>query len=329
MLLVYSSGWTQEQITELPEGEFSPDLEQVEDYELGIPVYDGYSSFVPTPMIRKDESGNPVKGKKEDYYSNGFILHKGKYADGVLTSFTNYYVNGSKERQFKGKKEGEGELACFYINGHYRSVSTFYNFNEVGSETYYNNGVLKKKVVLEEETLVPTLIVTKNNENTVMTKVELIDEDSLIYEKEVYRVNGDRMAYGRMVMNETTGDIVNDGPYYTFDQKGNFTSEVIYANGNVTEVKLEERPEAEQEYFSYETPVEVAENTEHTENDSDEEFVEKSSAIIPTDYVRFDLDQDDFISNKEVDFAVSEFFEDDSITLSQINGLVNYFFEQD
>lgn len=312
-------------ITELPDGEFKPDLEEIEDYEKGIELYDQYSLIVEVPKTRKDAGGLLVKGKVEDYYSNGFLLHKGTYADGVLKSFTNYYVNSSKERKFKGKKPGEGELQCYYINGDYRSVMNYYNYNVVGSEIYYNNGVLKRKEVLDKETLIPTLIVTKNNENTVMSKVALIQTDSLIYEKEVFMVSGHRTGYGRMVMDTITGDIVNEGPYYTFDKDGNFTSEVFYEGGNVSSIKFDERSEPEKKYFSY-TPPAVSNNDT---GESNTKSVELTSSVIPELYIRFDKNQDDFISNKEVDLAVSEFFEDDSITLDQINGLVNYFFEQD
>jgi hypothetical protein len=317
----------QELITELPDGEFSPELEAIEDYNVGIVVYDQYSIYQQEPKVRKDANGEPVKGKWEDYYSNGFILHKGSYSGGVLKSFTNYYVNGAKERKFKGKSEGEGELYCFFINGYYRSVAKFENFKQYESESYYNNGVLKRKEVLDKETLLPQLIVTKNNDNTVMTKVSIIDADSLIYEKEVFQVNGKRMAMGRMVMDTLSGDIINEGPYYTFDMDGNLSSEVLYADGNVSEIKFDERPKPEKKYFTYDPPEIIAAST--TDSGAGEKSGERTSEVIPERYVRFDKNADDFISNREVDMAVSEFFEDDSITLDQINGLVNYFFEQD
>lgn len=317
----------QTKISELPAGEFAPEPEEIEDYSIGIAIYDQYSLVEKSPKIRKDASGNIVNGKVEDFYANGFILHKGTYSNGVLKTYDNYYVNGSKERKFKGKKEGEGELESYYLNGYIRSLHEYYNYKVVGSEVYYNNGVLKRKEELDKETLVPNLIVVKNNENTVMSKVVLIDKDSLIYEKEVYKVNGYRMAYGRMILDQKTGEIINDGPYYTFDSEGNFTSEVIYSDGNVKEIKLEERSEAEREYFSY-VQSEAVLTEVPDEIGSEKTSVEKST-IIPSDYIRFDKDNDDFISNREVDNAVSEFFEDDSITLEQINGLVNYFFEQD
>lgn len=314
-------------ISELPNGVFALEPEEIEDYSIGITIYDQYCLINQYPKIRRDASGSSINGKMDDYYTNGILLHNGVYSNGVLKSFTNYYVNGSKERKFKGKKEGEGELECYFLNGYIRSLKVYYNYNIIGSEVYYNNGVLKKKEVLDKESLIPTLMVTKNNENTVMSKLALIDKDSLIYEKEVFQVNGHRMAYGRMILDQTSGEIINDGPYYTFDPAGNFTSEVVYAGGNVKEIVLEERSDAEKEYFSYEPPIETASNPDEPKEELKK--VSSSSTIIPDVYIRFDKDHDDFISNKEVDYAVSEFFEDDSITLDQINGLVNYFFEQD
>ncbi|CAG5084156.1 hypothetical protein [Parvicella tangerina] len=320
----------QDFITQLPEGTFSPEPEEVEDYVEGITIYDLYSSYQQQPLIRNIENGAPAKGKIEDFYSNGFILHKGNYDDGVLTSFTNYYVNGAKERKFKGKKQGEGSLICYFINGYVKEVKNFNDYNVIESENYYNNGVLKEKIVLDEETLIPTLKVTKNNENTIITKIELIDADSLIYSKEVNRVGGGKMAYGRMVLDTNSGVIINEGPYYTYDRDGELTSEVIYAGGNVKEIKMEDREEAAIAYFSYEPGEDnTASSDGVNESFPDEGFEAKNATIIPENFVRFDKDQDAFISNKELDYAVNEFFEDESITLTQINGLVNFFFDQD
>lgn len=324
--------WSQHLITSLPEGVFSPDVEEVEDYKTGIVLYDQYTLTQKKPSVRKGEGGVPMSGKQEDYYSNGFLLHKGSYKDGVLKSFTNYYVNGSKERQFKGKHPGEGVISCYYINGYYRSIDTYENFRIIEQETYYNNGVLKTKEVRDTETLIPTLILEKNNENTIITRIEMIDPDSLIYEKEITRVDGERLAYGRMVLDTTSGEIINEGPYYTYGRNGEMTSEVLYAKGNVLSVMSDDRPEDEREYFSYETSPEVVQSDQYasgTNKHGNADKPKSGSSLIPHDFIRFDRNNDDFISNKEVDLAVSDFFEDDSISLDQINGLVNFFFEQD
>lgn len=327
--------WSQHLITSLPNGAFSPEVEEVEDYKTGITLYDKYTLTQKSPSVRKDEGGIPMSGKQEDYYSNGFLLHKGSYNDGVLKSFTNYYVNGSKERQFKGKKPGEGIISCYYINGYYRTIDTYDNYTIVEQETYYNNGVLKTKEVRDRETLIPTLILEKNNENTVITRIEMIDPDSLLYEKEITRVDGERLAYGRMILDTTTGEIINEGPYYTYDKEGKVISEVLYEMGNVSMVLTDDRPEDEREYFSYETTSIVAQSggtvsgTDEQGSSGMSDNPKAGSSLIPHDFIRFDRNNDDFISNKEVDRAVSDFFEDDSISLDQINGLVNFFFEQD
>lgn len=323
----------QKLLSSIPDGIFSPEAEQVEDYDNGIEIYDQYCIHNGLPKIRKESSGIPINGKVEDFYSNGFILHKGSYSGGVLKSFTNYYVNGSKEREYKGKKPGEGKLECFFLNGYFRALYEYEDFNLVQKETYYNNGVLEKQEEWDLETMVPTLVVTKNREGTLNTTVQLIDKDSLIYVKEVTLSNGQRKEYGRMILYSSTGDIINDGPYYTYNGTGTQSSKVIYKNGNVGKIVEEKRPERKQEYYSYELPEEdlVSENsTERNDGmNTNKSSQAESEGNIPTVYVRFDRDNDDFISNKEVDMAVSEFFEDDSISLEQINGLVNFFFEQD
>lgn len=322
--------WTQNLITTLPDGIFSPEAEQVEDYEKGIVIYDQYCIHNGLPMIRKESSGLPVNGKIEDLYSSGFTLHKGAYVDGVLKSFTNYYVNGAKERQYKGKKPGEGKLECYFLNGYYRSLYEYKDFKLVEKETYYDNGVLEKQEEWDEETMVPTLVVTKNKDGTLVTTVQLIDKDSLIYVKDVTLASGERMEYGRMILYPSTGDIINDGPYYTYNRTGSQSSKVIYATGNVDKIVEEKRPERKQQYYSYELPPEdIADNSSETNEGENNTKAVTTEGAVPQKFVRFDMDGDDFISNREVDMAVSEFFEDDSITLDQINSLVNFFFEQD
>lgn len=325
--------WSQKLLTSLPDGIFSPNQEQVEDLERGILIYDQYCIHNTLPMIRKESSGVPFIGKIEDLYSNGFLLHKGTYSNGIIKSFTNYYVNGAKERVYKGKKVGEGKLECYFLNGYVRSLYVYKNFNLIEKETYYENGVLKSQEEWDVETMAPTLVVNKNREGTMITTVQLIDKDSMIYVKDVTLTSGERLEYGRMILYPSTGDIINDGPYYTYHRTGSESSKVIYKNGNVDKIVEEKRPDRKIEYYSYELPEsEVVDNSSSSgegQGSGEIKLASSQEGAVPQKFVRFDMDNDDFISNKEVDMAVSEFFEDDSITLDQINSLVNFFFEQD
>ncbi len=306
-------------ITEIPSTDvFSPDFEEVESMEYGIILYDQYANFNPEPKIRKKANGEPVNGKVEDLSSNNLLIHKGYYQDGKLRGYTNYFPNESTEREYKYKADGVGDLYVFFLNGYTRSVQKYYNFAVYHWEDYYDNGQLAYVESKGKKTGIPELIQENNYQGVTVKKIEISDNKNLKYIQTITLGNGKLSEQGELVYIEEIQDFRKDGRWVTYDKTEQVTSEIVYQKGEFKEVISDIRPDSEKTYLNV---------VENTTNESEVETEVKSS--IPSNIARFDQDNNNEITSKEIDMAVNEFFEDDSITRAQINELVNFFFEQD
>lgn len=330
----YVLGYSQTLITKIPATSvFNPTSEEVESPKEGIIIYDQYCSFNESPSVRYDGQKAVLNGKKTDNYSNGLILHSGDYQNGILNSFTNYYQNGSIERKYKSKGSGTGELECFYLNGYYRSLKKLIDFKVYELEEYYDNGVLAHTEVKDKKSFYPTTIVDQSYSGQVINTIEISDKKALMYIQTIFLPNGKKIEEGELKYLPETDEFIHEGVWITYDKKEQQSSHVIYENGNVKEIVEEKRPTEEVVYYSYEKSA-VAAITENvsvanSNNNSSGQNSGDISSTVPERIRRFDKNSDNFISNKEVDMAVSDFFEDDTITKDQINELVNFFFEQE
>ena len=311
-------------ISEIPAGSvFTPDFNQVESEEFGIVLYDQYANFNIDPKVRRGLDA-PIEGKVEDFRTNNLLIHKGFYKEGKLRAYTNYFQNESIEREYKYKADGVGDLFVYYLNGYTRSVQKYYNYLPYHWEDYYDNGVLAYVETKNIKTQIPELIQENNYQGKTISIIEISDNKSLKYLKTIYYPNGKMSEQGELTYIEEIQDFRKDGRYVTYNTKEQITSELVYQRGTFQEVITDNRPDSEKDYLS--NVVATAESSEETQ---EVKSATLPSSKIPSNIIRFDKDQNDEISNKEIDMAVNEFFEDDSITKDQINQLVNYFFEQD
>ncbi len=322
LLLVFVTNFSifaQEEILEIPNtNEFKPQLEHIESKEYGIHLYDQYATFHKEPLIRKDANGNPITAKQEDFFSEGTTLHKGIYLDGKLRSYTNFFPNGNFERNYKYKTDGTGELQVFFNNGYYRSIQKYANFNAYLWEDYYENGKLAYIEKRNKKSNVPELIQENDYKGNTISLIEISDSKKLIFIKTVYFPNGKLAEQGNLVYSKELQDFRKDGTYFTYNTLGKPTSEVVYQMGMMKEVVLDNRPDEEKDYLKI--------SNEEVTTISNEQ---KENSKVPEAMQRFDRDQNDEISSKEMDLAVNDFFEDDSISLELLNALVNFFFDQE
>ena len=313
------SFFAQELITEIPQtNEFKPEIELVESKEYGINIYDQYATFLKEPKIRKDANGNPITANQIDYFTDGTTLHKGIYLEGKLKSYTNFFPNGAFERNYKYKADGAGELQVFFKNGYYRSIQNYHNFNAYLWEDYYENGKLAFIEKRNKKSNVPELIKENDYKGNTISLIEIADNKKLLFIKTVYYPNGKIAEQGNLVYNIELKDFRKEGAYFTYNTLGKVTSEIIYQMGVMQEVKVDTRPDEEKDYLKTPNEDVVAKSNEHSEN-----------IKVPFAMQRFDRDQNDEISSKEMDWAVNDFFEDDTISLELLNSLVNFFFDQE
>lgn len=331
----FSTGNAQNVLKEIPETDvFSPESEEVEDPRKGIEIYDQYCWFNERPGYRENSAGS-ITGKVEDHYASGNILHEGTYSEGRLASFTNYFENGSVERKFKFKSEGSGDLMVNYLNGYQRKIAKYADFRVYFLQEYYDNGVMAHGEERDKKTFLPKYIVDKSYDDKVVSQIDVSDPKTFTFVQTIYSANGKKLEEGELRYLMESDEFIHEGIWFTYNMNEVVTSEVNYKAGNVSEVIKESRREDEKVYYEYDWENQVAGTSQAEENEGETAISEtksttaSSESSIPEELIRFDKNNDNFISNQEVDGAVSEFFEDDSITKEMINRLVNYFFEQE
>jgi len=123
---------------------FHYDLEEVEDPDEGIVLYDQYCPGLANKVkLRKDIFKHVAHKEQVDYYNNGKLLHKGHYEDGSLIKFKNYYPNDQLERELKVKNGKPKLFTSYYIFGEIRERKVFDDGILMLHEKYHYSGKLK------------------------------------------------------------------------------------------------------------------------------------------------------------------------------------------
>ncbi len=284
---------------------FHYDLEEVEDPDEGIVLFDQYCPGLANKVkLRKDIFKHVAHKEQVDYYNNGKLLHKGQYEDGSLIKFKNYYPNDQLERELKVKNGKPKLFTSYYIFGEIRERKVFDDGILMLHEKYHYSGRLKYLMEISELGYLQ-IEQWNNGDGYPLRYTELIDVDSLIYEIAEMYPSGTIKKKGNYLYDPVTETYCNHGNYVAYSETGTMTADIFYQYDQIIEAALAERSETEID-------------------------VQMNMSGVPAEYLAFDLDNNGEISKREIDEAVNAFFEDDStLKLSQIDGLVNYFFEQD
>ncbi|HAE29844.1 MAG TPA: hypothetical protein DCF89_01910 [Flavobacteriales bacterium] len=284
---------------------FQYDLEELEDPEEGIVIYDQYCPGLTNKYkLRKDIFKHLAHKEHVDYYNNGKVLHKGIYEDGSLIKFKNYYPNDQLERELKVKKGKPKSFESYYLFGEIRERKVFDDGILMSHEKYLYSGKLSYLMEISE---IGYLKIEQwnNDEGFPLKYVELKDVDSLKYEIAEMYPDGTLKKIGRYLYDPITNTYCNHGIFVTYNETGTKLSELVYQYDQLVKELLAEKSSTEVD-------------------------VQANMSAVPAEYLVFDLDNNGEITKGEIDEAVNSFFEEDStLKVSQINGLVNYFFEQD
>lgn len=284
---------------------FQYDLEEVEDADDGIVIYDQYCpGLMGQVKLRKDVFNHLADKNQVDYYSNGKVLHRGVYEEGSLLKYRNYYPNDQLERELKVKSGKPKLFISYYIFGEIRERKVFDDGFIMLHEKYHYSG--KLKYLMEIADVGYLKIEQWNDEDGFPLKYsELIDEDSLIYEIAENYPSGTIKNKRHYIYDPKTETYCNHGHFVAYTETGAKSADLTYQFDQLVGVVLAEKSKTE---------TEVASNM----------------STVPAAYLAFDLDNNGEITKGEIDEAVNSFFDEDStLKVSQINGLVNFFFEQD
>lgn len=209
------------------------DLKNIYDSTYGIQLFDQYNATLGGDSLRKSIEGYMCNGWVQDHYSNGALLHKGFYADGVLTIYTNYYPDGQIERAFKSITERKSEMKKYFPNGKIRSEVEYFDGSAISYHDYYDNGnpsYIEEYDKKHERLLQRSSYYLSGKPMSVF--VPISDKKPIRYSHKEYFPGGDQVKEEyEMVYSDDALDYVKDGEDKVYDEKGNLVSDIQYVDG--------------------------------------------------------------------------------------------------
>lgn len=209
-------------------------LAEVYDSTYGIQYFDKYCPAMGGDSVRKTMQGYAASGWMEDHYTAGGTIHKGFYANGQLTIYTNFYPNGVMEREYKVVTERKTELKKYYQNGKMKSDVQYYNGNSTLWQDYFDNGQVQyyEEYDKNHERLIQRNSYYRDGKPESLFQ-PITDKKPIRYEKKEYYENGQLKEDQQLLYSSDDLDFVKDGEDKQYDEKGTLTSDVVYVLGTL------------------------------------------------------------------------------------------------
>lgn len=210
------------------------ELKDVYDSTYGIQYFDKFCPAMGGDSSRKSPQGYAASGWVEDHYTNGALIHRGFYANGQLTIYTNYYPSGGVERDYKLVTERKTELKKFFPNGKMKSDVEYLDGNSITWHDFYDNGQISyvEEYDKKHERLMQRCSYYRDGKPQSLFQPEG-DKKPYRYAKKEYFPNGELKESQEMLYSSDALDFVKDGEDKVFDEKGALVSDVVYATGEV------------------------------------------------------------------------------------------------
>ncbi len=221
---------------------FSGQVQHAKTYELrnmydstyGIQYFDKFCPAMGGDSTRMSMQGYAASGWMEDKYTNGANIHKGFYANGQLTMYSNFYPNGAVEREYKPVTEVRTELKKYFPNGKMKSDVQYTDGNAIIWHDFYDNGQISyvEEYDKKHERLLQRCSYYKDGK-PMSTFQPTGDKKPYRYLKNEYFSNGQMKETQQMLYSSDALDFVKDGEDKQFDEHGTLLSDVVYAVGEV------------------------------------------------------------------------------------------------
>lgn len=210
-------------------------LNDLYDSTYGIQLFDKFNSALGGDSVRKNLQGYAAAGWIEDHYSDGSLLHKGFYADGQLSLYTNYYPNGQEERVFKSVSERKTEMKKYFEDGKLRSQVEYYDGNAISYHDFFDNGQPSyvEEYDKKHERLLQRCSYYPDGKPENIFQPEG-DKKPVRYSHKEYYPGGQLKEEYEMLYGNS--DYVKDGEDKQYDEKGILTSDALYVNGEESTV---------------------------------------------------------------------------------------------
>jgi antitoxin component YwqK of YwqJK toxin-antitoxin module len=209
------------------------DLKDLYDSTYGIQVFDRFNAALGGDSVRKNLQGYVCNGWVQDHYKTGTLLHKGFYADGMVTLYTNYYPNGQEEREFKAVTERKSVMKKFYQDGKQRSEVEFYDGNAISYHDFFENGTPSyvEEYDKKHERLLQRCSYYPDGKPMTLF-VPITDKKPIKYSHKEYFPGGVQVKEEYTVIYSSDAlDYIKDGEDKVYDEKGSLVSDIEYVAG--------------------------------------------------------------------------------------------------
>lgn len=205
------------------------------DSLYGITRYEKLNFYLGGDSVRYDKKGYSASGWYEDYYENGQVCHKGYYVEGHLKVYTNYYMDGKVERNFKCEFT-KGSMKTFWPNGNPHADIEYQNGVAMKETDYYSNGQVEfsEEYNKDGQYILRKFFFPNGSPEAFL---ELVDPKKKIYNSKEYYDNGNLKEQGQLVYKPGTGDYVKEGKWLLYDENGKLVSEQFYSKGEMASEK--------------------------------------------------------------------------------------------
>jgi antitoxin component YwqK of YwqJK toxin-antitoxin module len=201
------------------------------DPEYGINKFDKLNPMIGGDSIRNGSKGYALQGWKEDYYTNGKLLHRGFYSEGQTKLYKNYYDNGQLERDFAVTDMKRSKMKIYFKDGKLKAEIDYCDGNTIKEQDFYPSGQLK---YTEEHSSNMEYLLQLNSyaENgKPQSLFEITDKKKKIYYKKEYTEKGVIKEEGPMRYSKAVLDYQKNGTWKIYDENGNLKSTDNFVNG--------------------------------------------------------------------------------------------------
>lgn len=225
-------------LDQLPQ-EVTYDAEAVVDSVDGITMYERLNHKLGLDSTRNCK-GYACNGMVKDYYTSGKMLHKGYYKDGHLTSYTNYYPDGQKERSFVVMSDLESEMTLYYPDGTIKSKQSYHDFQPIFWKDYYKNGELSYHMEYDKE--IGSHVIKRNyNEYGILTsEMYLSNKKKKLFRQNEYYDTGVPSTKGVLTFDDQLLVHIKNGKWLHYYPNGKISKIEVFENNEVVSFKERE-----------------------------------------------------------------------------------------
>lgn len=180
----------------------------------------------------------PCSGWLEDRYADGALLHRGHYAQGRLTAYSNFRSGGQLERTFAVLETGAGELTLYDDNGVLRSKVIYIRGDAFHIRDFYPNGQLRFEEIKHPTDPYSVLIDLFEQDGTPIRTTRVIDPANAIIEYKEYWSNGRLRMEGCSRFDPRKFKPERIGEWRSFADSGILVSTTSYVEGKPQQVAL-------------------------------------------------------------------------------------------